>query len=74
MQKKILKKNGGNLSQLKTLNLLPLPMFPQLNDILLVAKMSTETEFNQNLTAKNDLLGRNCEIIKLSRTRTERAG
>ena len=46
-------------------------MFLQLNDIFLVAKMSTKTESNQILSIKNEALGRDFEIFKLSKTKTE---
>ena len=39
------------------LSLLPLPMFLQLNDILLVAKVIGETDSNQILSIKNERLG-----------------
>ena len=46
-------------------------MFLQLNDIFLIAKMSTKTESNQILSIKNEALGRDFEIFKLSKTKTE---
>ena len=58
-------------SQLRLLNLLPLPMFLQLNDILLHVKLSNES--NQLQLRKNENLGRHTESFILHTSRTERA-
>ena len=63
-----------NLSQLRILNILPLPMFRQLNDIQLLSKITHEemgTSIGQ--LEKPEIRGRKSEIFKLWKTQTERA-
>ena len=58
------------ISQLRLLNLLPVLMFLQLSDILLLAKLSNESI--QLLLQTNENLGGRTEYFKLPTTRTER--
>ena len=76
-QKKVLRWITGNktmryLSQLKVLNILPLPMFLQLNDMLLLSKITNE-EMGTSISLPEwpEIRGRTSEIFKLWKTRTE---
>ena len=59
-------------SQLKILNILPLPMFLQLNDVLLLSKITNEeTGTSFSLPERPEIRGRS-ETFKLRKTRTEK--
>ena len=76
--KKVVRWRTGNkamsyLSQLKILNILPLPMFLQLNDKLLLSKITTEEMGTSvSLPERPEIRGRRREIFKLWKTRTEK--
>ena len=76
-QKKVVKWISGNktmsyLSQLKILNILPLPMFLQLNDMLLLSKITNEEMGSSiSLPERSEIKGRS-ESFKLWKTRTEK--
>ena len=59
-------------NQLRLLNILPLPMFMQLNDILLLAKLTEDDRFLPMLK-QNSEKGRTNELFRLPKTRTEKA-
>ena len=59
-------------NQLRLLNILPLPMFMQLNDILLLSKLTEDDSFLPMLK-QNSEKGRTKELFKLPKTRTEKA-
>ena len=59
-------------NQLRLLNILPLPMFMQLNDILLLSKLTEDDRFLPMLK-QNPEKGRTNELFKLLKTRTEKA-
>ena len=59
-------------NQLRPLNILPLPMFMQLNDILLLSKLTEDDSFLPMLK-QNSEKGRTNELFKLPKTRTEKA-
>ena len=70
-QKKVVKWITGNktmsyLNQLKILNILPLPIFLQSNDKLLLSKITTE-EFGTSISLpeRPEIRGRRSEIFKL---------
>ena len=77
-QKKAVKWITGNkgvtyISQLRLLNILPLPMFLQVSDLLLLAKVMHESSHciePPDLTSAN---GRTKEVFRLQKTRTEKA-
>ena len=52
--------------------ILPLPMFMQLNDILLLSKLTEDDSFLPMLK-QNSEKGRTIELFKLPKTRTEKA-
>ena len=59
-------------SQLKILNILPLPLFLQLNGMLLFSKITSEEMGTSiSLTERPKIRGRRSEIFKLWKTRTE---
>ena len=77
-QKKIVKWMTGNKdteykSQLRLLNVLPLPMFIQPNDLLLVSKALNEENSGIELPEVHTKETRNNEIFKMMKTRTEKA-
>ena len=77
-QKNVVKWKTGNKdteykSQLRLLNILPLPMFIQLNDLLLVSKALNEENNGIELPEVHTKETRNNEIFKLTKTRTEKA-
>ena len=59
-------------NQLSLLNILPLPMFMQLNDILHLSKLTEDDSFLPMLR-QNSEKGRTNELLKLPKTRTEKA-
>ena len=59
-------------NQLRLLNILPLPMFMQLNDILLLSKLTEDDSFLPMLK-QNSEKGRTNELFKLPKTRNEKA-
>ena len=59
-------------NQLRLLNILPLPMFMQLNEILLLSKLTEDDSFLPMLK-QNSEKGRTNELFKLPKTRTEKA-
>ena len=60
--------------QLKLLNILPLPMYLQLNDILLLRKLTSEEVREPKLPEGETKIGRADELFKTSKARTEKAG
>ena len=62
---------SGYISQLRLLDLLLLPRFLHLSDILLLVKLSNES--NQLRLEKSESLGKCTEIFEIPTTRTERA-
>ena len=77
-QKKVVKWITGNKdteykSQLRLLNILPLPRFIQLNDLLLVSKALNEENSGIELPEVHTKETRNNEIFKMAKTRTEKA-
>ena len=76
-QKKVVRWITGNetrscRSQLKILNILPLPMYLQLNDMLLLSKIPNEEMGSSiRLPVRPEMRGRS-EIFKLWKTRTEK--
>ena len=77
-QKKVVKwvcgKHCQNYTdQLRMLNILPLPMFLQTNDLLLLSKLCTDYEHDSiPLPTANNTLDRRLEPFKLPKTRTEK--
>ena len=77
-QKKVVRwitenKTMSYLSQLQFLNILPLPMFLQLNDMLLLSKITNEELGTSiSLPERPEKRGRRSEIFKLWKTRTEK--
>ena len=72
-QKKVVKWITGNKdteykSQLRLLNILPLPMFIQLNDLLLVSKALNEENSGIELPEVHTKETRNNEIFKMTKT------
>ena len=68
------KKTKNYLSQLRILNILPLAMFLQLNDILLLSKITHEEMATSiGLPKRPEIRRRQREIFKLWRTQTEKA-
>ena len=66
------KKTMSYRSQLKILNIVPLPMFLQLNDVLLLSKITNEeTGTSFSLPERPEIRGRS-ETFKLRKTRTEK--
>ena len=59
-------------NQLGLLNILPIPMFMQLNDILLLSKLTEDDSFLPMLK-QNSEKGKTNELLKLPKTRTEKA-
>ena len=60
-------------SQLKILNILPLPMFLQLNDMLLLSKITNEEmRTSISLPERPEIRGRRSKIFKLWKTRREK--
>ena len=59
-------------SQLRLLNILSLPMFIQLNDLLLVSKALNEENSGIELPEVHTKETRNNEIFKMTKTRTEK--
>ena len=77
-QKKAVKWIRGNkgvdyISQLRRLNILPLPMFLQVNDLLLLAKVMNESSHCIELPDLTSANGRTKEVFRLQKTRTEKA-
>ena len=77
-QKKVVKWITGNKdteykSQLRLLYILPLPMFIQLNDLLLVSKALNEENSGIELPEVHTKETRNNEIFEMTKTRTEEA-
>ena len=77
-QKKAVKWISGNkrvnyISQLRLLNILPLPMFLQVNDLLLHAKVMNESSHCIELPDLKSAYGRRKEVFRLQKTRTEKA-
>ena len=76
-QKKVLKWITGNYSdyteQLRLLNILPLALFLQLNELLMMASFMHEGNNHIKLPAKIENPGRTKEIFNLNKTRTEKA-
>ena len=59
--------------QLRMLKILPLPMFLQTNDLLLLSKLCTDYEHHSiTLPTANNTLDRRLEPFKLPKTRTEK--
>ena len=76
-QKKAVKWITGNkgmkyISQLWLLNILPLPMFLQVNDLLLLAKIMHESSHSIELVDLTSAKGREKEVYWLQKTRTEK--
>ena len=77
-QKKVVRWITGNKtmsyrSQLKILNILPQPMFKQLNDMLLLSEITNEEmKTSINLPERPEIKGRRGEIFELWKTRTEK--
>ena len=66
-------KTMSSLSQLKTLNILPLPMFLQLNDMLLLSKIKNEEiRTSISLPEGPEIRGKRSENFKLWKTRTKK--
>ena len=60
-------------SQLNILNILPLPMFLQLNGMLLLSKLTNEEMGTSiSLPERPEIRGRRSEIVKVWKTRTEK--
>ena len=60
-------------SQLRFLNILSLPMFLQLNDVLLLSKITNEEMGTSiSLPERPEIIGRRSEIFKLSKTRRKK--
>ena len=57
----------------KLLNVLPLPMYIQLNAILTLAKLKNDKSEHIAFPEINKLLGRSEELFNLRKTRTEKA-
>ena len=77
-QKKVFKWITGNKdreykSRLLLLNILPLPMFIQLNNLLLVSKALNEENSGIELPEVQTKETRNNEIFKMTKTRTEKS-
>ena len=76
--KKVLKWIRENTSdyteQLRLLNILPLALFLQLNDLLMMAKFVHEENDHIKLPAKIENPGRTKKIFNLNKTRNEKAG
>ena len=76
-QKKVLKWITGNDSdyteQLRLLNILPMALFLQLNNLLMMAKFMHEENDHIKLPAKIEIPGRTKEIFNLNKTRNEKA-
>ena len=66
-------KDQSYTSQMRLLNILPLPMFIQLNDILLLSKMNPENNPSLNMPELHEPDRRITDIFKLPNTRTEGA-
>ena len=76
-QKKAMKWITGNkgviyISQLRLLNFLPLPMFLQVNDLLLLAKVMHESLHCIELHDLARANGRTREVFRFQKTRTEK--
>ena len=61
------------ISQLPLLNILPLPMFLQVNDLLLLAKVLLESSHCIELPDLTSANGRTKEVYRLQKTRMEKA-
>ena len=77
-QKKAVKLITGNkrvnyIGQLRLLNILPLPMFLHVNDLLLLAKVMHESSHCIELPDLTSANGRTKDVFRLQKTRTEKA-
>ena len=76
-QQKVLKwitgKDSDYKEQLRLLNILPLALFLQLNELLMMAKFMHEENNHIKLPAKIENPGRTKEIFNLNKTRIEKA-
>ena len=76
-QKKVLKwitgKDSDYTEQLRLLNILPMALFLQLKDLLMMAKFLHEENDHIKLPPKNEKPGRTKKIFNLNKTRTEQA-
>ena len=64
--------NRSWLQQLRLLNVLPLPLFIQCNDILLMSKLLVEGEHNINIPTCNPESGRYTMVFKLNKCKNEK--
>ena len=64
--------NWCYLHQLRLLNVLPLPLFMQCNDILLMSKLPVEGEHNINIPTCNPESGRSTMFFKLNKCKKEK--
>ena len=76
-QKKVIRwitgnKTGVYINELRLLNILPLPMFIQLNNILLLASLHSN-ERNEIVLNRRTTRARNTEIFEMQKVRTEKA-
>ena len=76
-QKKVIRwitgnKTGVYINELRLLNILPLPMFIQLNNILLLASLDSN-ERNEIVLNRRTTRARNTEIFEMRKVRTEKA-
>ena len=66
--------NRSYLQQLCLLNVLPLPLFMECNEILLMSHLFVERELNINFPARNTESGRSTMLFKLHKCKKEDSG
>ena len=66
------KSNRSYLQQLRLLNVLPLPLFMQCNDYLLMSKLLVEGEHNINIPTCNPESGSSTMFFKLNKCKKEK--
>ena len=64
--------NRSYLQHLRLLNVLPLPLFMQCNDILLLSKLLVEGEHNINIPTCNPESGESTKFFKLNKCKKEK--
>ena len=64
--------NRSYLQQIRLLNVLPLPLFMQCNDILLMSKLLVEGKHNINIPTCNPEYGRSTLFFKLNKCKKEK--
>ena len=60
------------IQQIRMLNILPLPMYIQSLNLLLLSELSNEPQNSIELLQTQDMLSRSNELFKLPKTRTEK--